>query len=64
MNYYKNITKFGKKLKKASKKKIDSERVYNEKYLKAKIKFYNEKIKTNFHNNKYQKKVLNLFVYQ
>ena len=26
--------------------------IYNDKYLKAKIKSYNEKINTNFHNNK------------
>ena len=33
-------------------KKIDSEPVYNEEYLQAKIKSYNENINTNFHNNK------------
>ena len=38
--------KFGKS------QKFDSEPVYNEKYLKAKIKFYNGKVNTNFHNNK------------
>ena len=32
------------------------ERVYNEKYLKAKIKHYNGKINTNFHSNKVTKK--------
>ena len=37
------------------KKEFDSEPVYNEKYLKAKIKFYNGKINTNFHNNKIPK---------
>ena len=46
--------KFGKKLK-ASKKKIDSEPVYNEKYLKAKLKSYNEKININFHDLKIPK---------
>ena len=33
-------------------KEFDSEPVYNVKYLKAKIKSYNRKINTNFHNNK------------
>ena len=50
MNYQKNITKFGEKVK-------DSEPVYNEKYLKAKIKLYNGKISTNFYNNKMPKEV-------
>ena len=31
------------------KKEFNSEPVYNEKYLKAKIKSYNGKINTNFH---------------
>ena len=43
---------FGKKFR----KEFDSEPVYNEKYLKAKIKSYNRKINTNFHNNKIPKK--------
>ena len=40
------------KVRNSSKKEIDSEPVYNEKYLKAKIKSYIGKINTNFHNNK------------
>ena len=40
-----------KKLENIIKKEFDSEPVYNEKYLKAKIKSYNGKINTNFHNN-------------
>ena len=36
-------------------KEFDSEPVYNEKYLKAKIKSHDGKIKTNFHNNKIPK---------
>ena len=36
-------------------KEFDSEPVYNEKNLKAKIKSYNRKINTNFHNNKIPK---------
>ena len=41
-----------KKLENIIKKEFDSEPVYNEKYLKGKIKLHNVKIKTNFHNNK------------
>ena len=37
------------------KKEYDSEPVYNEKYLKDKIKSYNRKINTNFHYNKIPK---------
>ena len=58
--------KFGKTFKIASKKNLievqnsinkefDSEPVSNDKYLKAKIKPYNGKINTNFHNNKIPK---------
>ena len=46
------------KIKNSIKKELDSEPVYNEKYLKAKIKPYNGKI------IKYQKKILIVFVYQ
>ena len=52
------------KLKNVIKKEFDCEPVYNEKYLKAKIKSYNGKITQVFAIIKYQKKVLNLFVYQ
>ena len=47
--------KFGKNLKISSKKKFDNEPVYKEKYRKNKIKSYNEKMNTNFHNNKIPK---------
>ena len=40
------------KVKNSIKKEFDSKPIYNEKYLKAKIKPYNGKISTNFHNNK------------
>ena len=40
------------KVKNIIKTEFDSEPVYNGKYLKAKIKSYNRKINTNFHNNK------------
>ena len=53
MSSQKNIMKFGKNI---IRKKFDSEPVYTEKYLKAKIKSYNGKIDMNFHNNKMPKK--------
>ena len=37
------------------KKEFDSEPIYNEKYLKTRIKSYNEKINTNLDNNKIPK---------
>ena len=43
------------KNKNSIKKEFDSEFIYNRKYLKAKIKSYNGKINTNFHNNKIPK---------
>ena len=43
------------KLKKIIKKEFHCEPVYNEKYLKAKIKSYNGKINTSFSNNKIPK---------
>ena len=36
-------------------KEFDCKSVYNEKYIKTKIKYYNGKINTNFHNNKIPK---------
>ena len=68
MSYQKNIMKFEKQLKIESKKNLivnlfffiqwvvgQTSRpltVFNEKYLKPKIKFYSGKINRNFHNNK------------
>ena len=43
--------KFLNKVSKVIKKGFDSEPVYNNKYLKTKIKSYEEKINTNFHND-------------
>ena len=37
------------------KEELDSEPVYNEQYLTVKIKSYNGKLNTNFHNNKIPK---------
>ena len=54
-----NIIQFVKKVENSITKEFGSEPVYNEKYLKAKIKSCNGKINTYFHNNK----VLNLFVH-
>ena len=53
MNYLKNT--IWEKVKNSLKKEFDSEPVYNEKYLKDKIKSYNGKISTNFHDNKIPK---------
>ena len=60
----KNTIKFGKKIKNNLKKGFHIEPVYNEYYLKARVKSYKEKINTNFHDNKISKKVLSLFVCQ
>ena len=43
------------KVKNSFKKEFDSEPAHNEKYLKDKIKPYNGKLNTNFHNNKIPK---------
>ena len=40
------------KVKNSCKKDFNSEPVYNKKYLKAKIKYNNRKINTNFYHNK------------
>ena len=37
------------------KKRFDIELVYNDKYLKTKIKSYKGKVNTNFHNDKISK---------
>ena len=52
------------KVKNIIKKEFDSEPVYTEKYLKAKIKSFNGKINSKiFTTIKHQKESLNLFVY-
>ena len=55
-----NYNEYGKKSEIPS-KNFNSEPVDNKKYLKTKIKSYDGKISTNFHNNKIPKKVLNAF---
>ena len=52
------------KVKNSLKKEFDSEPVYNKQNLKAKIKSYNGKSTQIFTKIKYQKIVLDLFVYQ
>ena len=56
--------KFGKKVSNITNNQFDSNPVYNEKYIKTKIKSYNGKINTNFHNNKIAKEGSRCFVYQ
>ena len=51
----KKYNKIWEKVKNSIKKEFDSEPAYNEKYIKAKIKPYSRKTKTNFHNNKIPK---------
>ena len=48
-----------KKIKNSIKKEFDSEPIQNEKYLKAKIKYFMEKSIQIFTTIKYQQKVLN-----
>ena len=48
--------KFGKKVSNIIKKEFESKPVYNEKYLRTKIKSYNGKINTIFNNNKIPEK--------
>ena len=48
--------KIWKKVSNIIEKEFDSKPVYNEKYLKTKIKSYNGKINRNFHNNKIPRK--------
>ena len=52
MNYQKNIMKFGEN---SIRKECDNEPAWNEKYLKAKMKPYNGKTGTKFHDNKIPK---------
>ena len=52
-----------KKVSNIIKKELDSKPVYNEKYLKTKINYYNGKINPNFQNNKIAKKAFSAFIY-
>ena len=53
----KKCNKIWEKAKNSLKKEFHSEPVYNEKYLKARIKSYNGKISTSFHHYKIQREV-------
>ena len=56
--------KFEKEVKNSIKKEFVSEPVYNEKYLKTKIKSYNRKTSTNFHKSKRPKEGSQCIFYQ
>ena len=47
-----NYNEIWKKVSKITKKEFDSNPVYDEKYIKTKLKSYNGKINTNCHGNK------------
>ena len=53
-----------KKVKNSLKKEFVGEPVCNKKYLEAKIKSYNRKTKTNFHDNKIPKEGSQFIFYQ
>ena len=53
----KKYNKIWKNVKNTIDKEFNSDLVYSEKYLKAKIKSYNRKINTNFHDNKIPKEL-------
>ena len=55
-------TEIWEKVTNSIRKEFDSKPVHNEKYLKTKIKSYNGKISTTFHNNKIPKEV-SQFIY-
>ena len=52
-----------KKVKNRLEKEFDSEPVYNEKYLKAKIKSYNQKINTILHDKKNTKRDFSVYFF-
>ena len=52
----KKYNEIWKKVKNIMNKEFDSKPLYNEKYLKSKIKSYNGKTNTNLRNNKIRKK--------
>ena len=51
----KKYLKIWNKIKSLIKKELNSEPVYNDKYIKTKIKIYNDKVYTNFQHNKIPK---------
>ena len=54
-NYLKKYNEIWRKASNIIKEEFDSKPVYNRKYLKLKLKSYNERINTNFYNNKIPK---------
>ena len=54
-NCLKKYNEIWDKVNNSIKKGFDSEHVYNEKYLKTKIKYYKRKINTNFHGDEIPK---------
>ena len=62
MDYKKNI-KILEKVENVIRKELDIEPVYNEKYIKAKIKSYNGKISTIFNNNKIPKEGFPVYLF-
>ena len=55
LNFLERYNKIWKKVTNVIKKEFDSKPVYNEKYVKNKMRSYNGKIDTNVHNNKIPK---------
>ena len=51
----KKILKIWNRIKSIIKKELNSEPVYNAKYIKTKIKIYSDKVYTNFEHNKIPK---------
>ena len=52
----KRYLKIWNKIKSLIKRELNSEPVYNDKYIKTKIKIYNDKVYTNFQHNKKTKR--------
>ena len=55
--FLKEYTKVWEKIRDLKAKKFDSEPVYGDKYIKRKIKSYNNDIRTNFHGEGNSRKV-------
>ena len=51
----KKYSKIWEKISNIMKKRFDSGKEFNNKYLKVRIKFYGDKIKTNFHDGEMPK---------
>ena len=51
-NFFKKYNEVWDKIKNLFKREFDTEPLYNDKYIKAKIKIYNDRIYTNFQCDK------------